>query len=831
VHLPEVRKAGSSYDARHDYGKGAPHITLRRVLAALGSAFVLTLLFIPAATPGSAAGKLASLQATIDTAAWLPPSPDPSGIAWWADKGRLIVADGEVEETIGGITHYQGVNLWETTTAGTVVHTSTTYPAFSSEPTDVAANGSTVYVIDDNADMIFMIDVGGDGELGTADDTRTTLNTRTFNSHDPEGVAFGAGSLFVSDGNNNQEYRVDPGQDGLLGGVDDRVSCFDTSVLGMRDPEGVTMDPVTGELVIVSRTDREMAVATPSGQLSDLISLAGVLPFTTQTVNPAGVAMAPVTDDPSRYDAYISDRAVDNNNDPNEVDGKVYEVRLSDPTGNRAPVVSGPGAQTVVEGEGIRLQIAAADPNDDPITYSAANLPPGLSVDPSTGVVSGTIAAGAAVGSPYASTLRGSDGTLIGSRNASWTVTATGAFNTAPTVTNPGDQTGTEGDTVSLPITATDLDAGNVLMYSATGLPPGLWLDCVSGVIAGTIAPGAASGSPYSVQVRAGDQVVPGAPTFHSKWDSTSFTWSVGGSVPDDPPAAPTGLTVTPDTGGLRLDWANNTELDLAGYNVYRMVGGSPVKLNGGPLTSSDFYDPAAPPGETSTYRVTAVDLAGHESAPTEGSGTRGTIVSRGASTATTKSANSLTVARPAGVQSGDVMFAAIAVNGSPASVTPPPSGGWTLLRQDQSGSVLRQYLFWKVAGAEPPNYTWSFPAKFSMGATITAYGGVDTSSPFANAGRVNASSLSITANGFTAASGDVFVGFFGIATNTTIAPDARMLEQAEALQTQGSKKLTLEAADDVIDLSGATGTRVATGTSGKAAVNIGQSVLLHPAP
>jgi hypothetical protein len=805
---------------------------MRRALASLGSAFLLTLLLIPVAVPGSAAGKLASLQATIDTAAWLPPSPDPSGIAWWADKGRLIVADGEVEETMGGITHYQGVNMWETTTAGAVVHTSTTYPNFSSEPTDVAANGSTVYISDDNADLIFMIDVGNDGELGTADDTRTSLNTRSFNSHDPEGVAFGAGSLFVSDGNNNQEYRVDPGPDGLLGGVDDRVSCFDTSVLGMRDPEGVTMNPLTGEVVIVSRTDREIAVATPSGQLTDLISVATALPFATQTVNPAGVAMAPAADDPSRYDVYVSDRAVDNNNDPTEVDGKVYEVRLSDPTANRAPVVSGPGAQTVVEGEGITLQIVAADPNDDPITYSASNLPPGLSVDPSTGVVSGTISAGAAAGSPYASTLRASDGTLTGSRNANWTVSATGAFNTAPTVTDPGDQTGTEGTTVSLPITATDPDAGNVLMYSATGLPPGLWLDCVSGVVSGTIAPGAASGSPYTVRVSASDQLVPGVPGFHTKWDSQSFTWTVGGSLPDDPPAAPTGLTVTPDTGGLRLDWANNSEPDLAGYNVYRMVAGSPVKLNGALLTSSDFYDTAAPPGETSTYRVTAVDLAGHESAPTEGSGTRSKIAFRGASTASAKSSNSLTVPRPAGVQSGDVMLAAITVNGSPASITPPVTGGWTPVRQDQSGSALRQYVFWKVAGAaEPASYTWTFPAKFPLGAAITAYGGVDTSSPFLNTGRVSPSSLSITANGVTAAPGDVFVGFFGIATNTTIAPDARMLERAEALQAAGSKKSTLEAADDVIDASGDTGTRVATGTSGKGAVNIGQSVLLHPAP
>ena len=49
-----------------------------------------------------------SLVETIDAAQWSPPSPDPSGITFISGSSRLVVTDGEVEETVGGITHFTG---------------------------------------------------------------------------------------------------------------------------------------------------------------------------------------------------------------------------------------------------------------------------------------------------------------------------------------------------------------------------------------------------------------------------------------------------------------------------------------------------------------------------------------------------------------------------------------------------------------------------------------------------------------------------------------------------------------------------------------------------
>ena len=66
---------------------------------------------------------VASLVHTIDTAGFSPPSPDPSGLTYLPPpRNTLLMTDGEVEETVNGITHFQGVNVWEMTLGGNVVN-------------------------------------------------------------------------------------------------------------------------------------------------------------------------------------------------------------------------------------------------------------------------------------------------------------------------------------------------------------------------------------------------------------------------------------------------------------------------------------------------------------------------------------------------------------------------------------------------------------------------------------------------------------------------------------------------------------------------------------
>jgi len=82
------------------------------------------------------------------------------------------------------------------------------------------------------------------------------------------------------------------------------------------------------------------------------------------------------------------------------------------------------------------------------------------------------------------------------------------------------------------------------------------------------------------------------------------------------PPAAPRGLHVARDAGNIRISWDPNTEPDLAGYNVYRVLpSGGSTRLNTSLVLTSEYLDTAAPETGTVTYEVTAVDMRGNESA------------------------------------------------------------------------------------------------------------------------------------------------------------------------------------------------------------------------
>jgi hypothetical protein len=92
------------------------------------------------------------------------------------------------------------------------------------------------------------------------------------------------------------------------------------------------------------------------------------------------------------------------------------------------------------------------------------------------------------------------------------------------------------------------------------------------------------------------------------------------------PPAVPAELQAVFSGPGqspaIDLVWAPVTDMDLAGYNVYRHdAGGAAVKVNGALVKTPAYRDANVATGKTYLYSVSAVDVRGNESARSEEAG------------------------------------------------------------------------------------------------------------------------------------------------------------------------------------------------------------------
>jgi hypothetical protein len=176
---------------------------------------------------------------------------------------------------------------------------------------------------------------------------------------------------------------------------------------------------------------------------------------------------------------------------------------------NNAPQLANPGPQSSSIGQTISLALSATDADGDLLTYLAAGLPPNLSINPATGIISGTLFA-AGIWTVTVEAMDGRGG--VDQETFTWTVAA--AANSPPTVVNPGDQSSRLNDSVSLQIQATDID-GDSMTYAATGLPVGLAINSSTGTITGT------TGSPGKTTAIVTVTDSKGAST------SVTFRWSV----------------------------------------------------------------------------------------------------------------------------------------------------------------------------------------------------------------------------------------------------------------------------------------------------------------
>ncbi len=529
----------------------------------------------------------ASLVNTIDTSAFsppgTPPSPDPSGLTYLPPpRNTLLMTDGEVEETVNGITHFQGVNVWEMTLAGNVVNTGNiskvapTSVPMTQEPVGVtwAPNTGHYFVSEDGGKKVYDVNPGADGKLGTAGDTWTSFSTTANgnNNGDPEGIAYDTqeNRLWVADGVNREIYHYET--NGTL------IGHFDVQTYGVEDPESVEFNSDTGTLFVLSNRQSGPIIieTTRSGALLQTIDVSAAPDF-----RPAGLAYAPASNGTGVKRFYWADREVDNNNDPKIIDGKIFEFTSpsTGPPVNTPPVVDAGPNQTIALPASAILNGTVTDdglPNPPAtVTTTWSELSgPGTVTFGNINAVDTT--ASFSLAGTYVLQLHATDSLLSGTDTVTVTVNPPGT-NTAPSVNAGPDQTLTLLASAVLDGTVSDdgLPGPLTTTWSETSGPGSVTFGAPSSV--DTTATFSATGT-YVLRLTANDGALSSFDEVTVTVNAATLYFSVGTAQTLD------GIPVTPQdivafdgsSFSLLLD-GSDVGLESSGENIdaFAITGGS----------------------------------------------------------------------------------------------------------------------------------------------------------------------------------------------------------------------------------------------------------------
>src|SRR5438067_3036255 len=264
------------------------------------------------------------------------------------------------------------------------------------------------------------------------------------------------------------------------------------------------------------------------------------------------------------------------------------------------PVITSPTTATGQVGVAFSYQITAS--NGPIISYNATGLPGGLSVNTSTGLISGT----PTTAGTYSVTISATNSSGSGSATLTLTIKPP-----PPVITSANTASGTVGVAFSYQITATN----NPTSFNATGLPAGLTVNTTTGLISGTPT----TAGTYTVTISATNSggtgsatltltINPAAPVITSPLTATgqvgvSFSYQI--TATNDPtsyqPAAlPVCLTVNTTTGLI-----SGTPTTAGTYTVTISA------TNAGGTGSATLTLTIKPPAPVITSPLTATGQAG----------------------------------------------------------------------------------------------------------------------------------------------------------------------------------------------------------------------------
>jgi len=255
------------------------------------------------------------------------------------------------------------------------------------------------------------------------------------------------------------------------------------------------------------------------------------------------------------------------------------QVDITIGTGNTAPTVTitapADGA-TFIPGQSISFSGTASDAEDGDLTSSLSWT---SSIDGPIGSGGSFSTSGLSVGLHTITASVTDSGGLPGSATIDITVSA---GNSPPTVTNPGDQTNAEGDSVTLDIAASDPD-GDTLTFSASGLPSNLSIDTSTGQIAGTLT--FDSAGVHSVTVTADDG--------NGGTDSITLSWTIN-DINRAPVVTNPGSQTSDEGEKVTLNiTANDPDGDALTFSASRLPRGLSINAGTGRITGTPTFDSA----------------------------------------------------------------------------------------------------------------------------------------------------------------------------------------------------------------------------------------------
>lgn len=269
------------------------------------------------------------------------PSTDSSGVAYYPPNRSLFIADSEIAElsiypdvisenlfqvSLDGETLIQSYDLTDEATTGIV----------NDEPTGISY--STIdehfYITNDNTFEVYRYDLQGEGE----ETAFVALDSISLEDLPPElpGITGDFEGVSVSP-DSGLIYVVDGvGQGVVVLEYTDQFEYVNSFLLNseeetiVSDPEGIAVNPETDNLFVISEVDSIVAEYTNEGEFIASYSLENLSPSQIAT---QGLTFAPASRDKlvigkeDLSSLYIADGRVDNNDDPEERDGRIYETR------------------------------------------------------------------------------------------------------------------------------------------------------------------------------------------------------------------------------------------------------------------------------------------------------------------------------------------------------------------------------------------------------------------------------------------------------------------------------------------------------------------------